>query len=48
VIAKSQIESREIASVSMMPEGLPKTLSDQEVIDLVVYLQSQNQVPLPE
>ena len=48
VIAKSQIESREIASVSMMPKGLLKTLSDQEVIDLVAYLQSQSQVPLPE
>ncbi len=46
-IAKSQIESREIAPVSMMPEGTIQTLKDQEVIDLIAYLQSLKQVPLP-
>jgi putative heme-binding domain-containing protein len=44
-IAKSQIESREIAAVSMMPEGTIQNLSDGEVIDLIAYLQSQKQVP---
>jgi putative membrane-bound dehydrogenase-like protein len=48
VIAKSQIESREIAPVSMMPEGLLKNLSDKEVLDLVGYLRAPSQVPLPE
>lgn len=43
-IAKSSIESREVASVSMMPEGILKTMTDQEVIDLIAYLQSQRQV----
>ncbi|MEZ6127706.1 MAG: DUF6807 family protein [Planctomycetaceae bacterium] len=46
-IAKSQIESREIAPVSMMPEGMLKTLQDADVVDLIAYLQSLQQVPLP-
>ena len=37
-LAKSQIASREIAPVSMMPEGLLANLSDAEVLDLVAYL----------
>ncbi|MCA9084368.1 MAG: c-type cytochrome, partial [Planctomycetaceae bacterium] len=48
VIAKSRIESREVAPVSMMPEGILSTLSDQEVRNLVAYLQQQTQVPLSE
>jgi putative heme-binding domain-containing protein len=48
VIARSQIESRQIAPVSMMPEGLLSNLADDEVLDLVAYLQSLQQVPLPE
>ena len=47
VIAKSQIESREIAPVSMMPEGLLKNLADAEVLDLIAYLRMRKQVPLP-
>jgi hypothetical protein len=31
----------------MMPEGLFQTLTDEEVLDLVRYLQSDAQVPLP-
>jgi putative membrane-bound dehydrogenase-like protein len=42
----SQIESREIAPISMMPEGTLKTLKDSEVQDLIAYLQSLKQVPL--
>lgn len=43
-INKSQIESRDIAPVSMMPEGQLATMTDQEVRDLVKYLQSQRHV----
>ncbi len=43
----SQIESREIAAVSMMPDGILATLKDIEVVDLVAYLQSLHQQPLP-
>ncbi len=38
VLPKANIESREIASVSMMPVGLLRSLSDSEVIDLFAYL----------
>ena len=41
---KSQIESRDIAPVSMMPEGQLRTMTDEEVVNLVKYLQSQRQV----
>jgi putative heme-binding domain-containing protein len=40
VLNKSEIQSREIASVSMMPEGLIQTLTDKEVQDLVAYLRT--------
>jgi putative heme-binding domain-containing protein len=40
VLNKSDIQSREIASVSMMPEGLMQTLTDKEVLDLVAYLRT--------
>ena len=46
-IPKSEIESREIASVSMMPDGILANLKDIEVIDLIAYLQSTQQVDLP-
>jgi len=47
VIAKSAIASRETAKVSMMPAGLLRDLTDEEVLDLVAYLRTPAQVPLP-
>ena len=44
VIDKSTIQSRETVPISMMPEGLLGTLSDNEVIDLVAYLQTMEKV----
>jgi putative heme-binding domain-containing protein len=38
ILNKTEIQSSELTKVSMMPEGLLKTLSDQEVIDLLSYL----------
>lgn len=40
LLSKSTIESREIAAVSMMPDGILNNLSDAEVVDLVSYIQS--------
>jgi putative heme-binding domain-containing protein len=40
VLNKSNIQSREVAAVSMMPQGLFETLSDEEVVHLVGYLQA--------
>lgn len=46
-IAKSEILSREKSPVSMMPEGLLKSLTTEEVRDLLAYLKTTQQVPLP-
>jgi putative membrane-bound dehydrogenase-like protein len=45
--ATAEIESRRESSVSMMPEGLFDRLANDEVRDLVAYLASPQQVPLP-
>ena len=46
-IAKSNIQSKEVTSVSMMPAGLWETLSSEQVLDLVGYLRTTKQVELP-
>ena len=47
-VLKNDIKTRDIAPISMMPEGLLPTLKNAEVIDLVRYLQSTQQVSLPK
>lgn len=47
VVAKQDIEDRQQQPVSMMPEGLLNRLNLQEIRDLITYLSSPNQVPLP-
>ena len=44
VLNKSDIQSREVTPVSMMPTGLLETLTDKEVVDLVGYLQTMEPV----
>ena len=44
-VSKASIASREIAPVSMMPEGLLQNLSDAEVLDLIAYLQTTEKPP---
>ena len=46
-VLKSDIESRTVSEMSMMPEGLLPALSDAQVINLVKYLQTRKQVALP-
>ena len=46
-LAKADVQSRDVVPVSVMPEGLLATLKDAEVIDLVAYLRTTEQVPLP-
>ena len=48
VVAKSEIQSRDVVPVSMMPQGLLATLKDAEVLDLIAYLRTTKQVPLPD
>jgi putative membrane-bound dehydrogenase-like protein len=43
-VAKADILAREVSPVSMMPEGLLKTLSGEEVRDLIAYLRTTRQV----
>ncbi len=43
----SEIEERVRSTVSMMPEGLLSRMTDDEVRQLVAYLASPGQVPLP-
>ena len=38
ILNKAEIQSSEVTPVSMMPEGLLKTLNNQEVIDLLGFL----------
>jgi putative heme-binding domain-containing protein len=47
VIAKPDILTRETSAASMMPEGLLKTFSQDDVRDLIAYLRTTQQVPLP-
>ena len=47
VIAKADVETRVTSKVSLMPEGLLSTLKDQEFLDLIQYLRTEKQVPLP-
>ncbi|QDU27448.1 Cytochrome c [Anatilimnocola aggregata] len=46
-IPVSTIEERKLSKLSMMPEGIFQRLSDNDVRDLVAYLASSRQVPLP-
>jgi putative heme-binding domain-containing protein len=44
-IKKSEIKSMDINDVSMMPQGLDKILSEQEMSDLMAFLMGQDQDP---
>ena len=48
VLAKADIEERQVSPVSMMPEGQLEKLTPTELRDLVGYLASKKQVPLPK
>jgi len=47
VVPQPEIERRTLSQVSMMPEGLLQTLSNDQVRDLIGYLTSPVQVDLP-
>jgi putative membrane-bound dehydrogenase-like protein len=48
VVPKEDIESRKASAVSLMPDGLLDKLTKEEVRDLVGYLASPRQAPLPK
>jgi putative heme-binding domain-containing protein len=45
---RQEIEALEPSPLSLMPEGLLKPLSAEQIRDLTAYLMSRSQVPLPE
>ena len=47
VLPRGEIESLQQSALSMMPEGLLQSLTDQEIRDLLYYLSRPGQVPLP-
>jgi putative membrane-bound dehydrogenase-like protein len=47
VIPRNEIRSLKESQLSMMPEGLLQTYNEQEVRDLLYYLRSPAQAPLP-
>lgn len=46
VVAKSEIDDRQLSNLSLMPEGLMNDFTQEEVRDLIGYLASPTQVPL--
>jgi putative heme-binding domain-containing protein len=44
VVARADIVSRDTAAISLMPEGLLRSLATDEVRDLLAYLRSERQV----
>jgi putative membrane-bound dehydrogenase-like protein len=48
VVQRDEIEEMNESPVSMMPDKLLNVLSDQQIQNLIAYLMSPTQVPLPE
>lgn len=48
ILDKDQIVKRDHSPMSMMPEGLLLTMSPEQIRDLIAYLMSPRQVPLPQ
>lgn len=43
----NQVDEMRTSNLSMMPEGLLRSFSEEQIRDLIVYLKSPDQVPLP-
>lgn len=48
VVNRDDVDQRKIVPLSLMPENQLQPLTDAERRDLIAYLQTRNQVPLPE
>lgn len=46
-IQRSDIEEQKVSTLSLMPDGLFQNLPEDQVRDLIGYLMSPDQVPLP-
>lgn len=47
-LSMKDVESIKTSSVSMMPEGMLRSFSNEQVRDLLVYLAGSSQTPLPQ
>ena len=47
-LVKTQIKSRELSKLSLMPEGLLNTYSQEEILDLLAYLESMGDPKHPD
>jgi putative membrane-bound dehydrogenase-like protein len=47
IVPRDEIDEERTSELSLMPEGLLDSLEEREVADLLRYLQSPTQVPLP-
>jgi putative heme-binding domain-containing protein len=45
VIRKADIASRKLSELSLMPEGLEQGMTQQELADLISFLESQKEAP---
>jgi putative heme-binding domain-containing protein len=48
LIPKAEIKSRALSKLSMMPEGILDAFPNEDIRDLIGYLRTTHQVPLPE
>ena len=46
-IQRADIEEQKVSTLSLMPDGLFQTLTEDQIRDLIGYLMSPDQVPLP-
>jgi hypothetical protein len=47
-ISKTDIKSRELSKVSLMPPGLLSTLKEEEILDLIAYLECMGNEKHPD
>jgi putative heme-binding domain-containing protein len=47
-LPRQDVDSIQESALSMMPDGILESLSEQQILDLVAYLRSSNPVPAPE
>lgn len=48
VIQRAEVDQLRKSELSMMPEGLIATMPKEDLVNLVAYLRTSNQVPLPK
>jgi putative membrane-bound dehydrogenase-like protein len=48
IVPLAEVEQRKISDLSMMPEGMLQNLTNDQVLNLVAYLMSPEQVPLTD